>query len=115
MNAPTDLATSERARTSFPRPAYRILELEVECHGDAARTARVISAEVNNSPLALARACLGDVEVYPVPAAGTTPSGSLTLSLRLRDRSQILDRLHQEELVTIVSRCARVLDARRIP
>lgn len=115
MTAAPQLTAVGAAGASFPRPAYRLLEIELELPEDPARLARVISARVNNSPLALASAHVGDVEVYPVPSPGATTAASLTLSFRVRDRSQILDRLHQEELVTIVSRCARVLDARRIP
>jgi len=118
MSTTTDLAPEAAqvvASRHTPRSQRLEVEVEVDVDCDPVRSARVISAHVNNSALSLAEARVGDVAVYPVPSADTAEGTSMILTLRLRDQSRWLDRLHQEEIVALVSRCARVRDSRRLP
>jgi hypothetical protein len=90
----------------------RVLEVEVVAGGDPARTARMLSAMVNNSPMALCEVLVGDQSAYPVPSTTCTPRGPMVLRLRLRDRGQVLDGLHVAEVVEIIGSLCRVVDTR---
>ncbi len=99
----------------MPRPRYRTLEIEVVAGGDPARFARIVSALVNNSPMALASVQVGDQRAYPVPSLAASGRGPMVLTLRPRDAAEVLDRFLVEQIVAIVSTTARVVDARRLP
>ena len=100
---------------SMPRPPYRTLELEVVAGGDPERFARIVSALVNNSPMALASVQVGDQRAYPVPSRVAAGRGPMVLTLRPRNAAEVLDRFLVEQIVAIVSTTARVVDARRLP
>lgn len=105
----------DAAIAPMPRPPYRTLEVEVVAGGDPVRFARIVSALVNNTPMALASVQVGDQSAYPVPARVTPGRGPMVLTLRPRNAAEVLDRLLMEQIVAIVATTARVVDARRIP
>lgn len=99
-------APAEPSTGASPAP----LELTVEFHGDPVRFARMVSAMVNNTAVALYEATVDDRIVYPVG----TPVGNGTVRLRFRPRNPArgIDALVLEEVVAIVGSIAPLTERR---
>ena len=121
MSAAASAPESTLQRHDPPRPArstsvrQRTLEIEVIVGGDPIRFGRVLSALVNNSPMALAAVTAGERAVYPVPSSVVTRRRPIVLTLRMRDRNQHLDGLLVAEIVSIVSTMCTVVEVWRRP
>lgn len=90
------------------------LELVVMAGGGIDRFARIISAMVNNTPVALYEVLVGEQTAYPVGEA-VTPRGPAVLRFRPRHGGRGIDGLLVEQVVGIVGSMARVLDVRYGP
>lgn len=86
MNPPATNVAGER-----PGAHERSFEVEIEHHGDATRFARIASALVNPSPVALASAAVDGTVVYPVAAAVPLSGTVVRLRFRTRDRQRPVD------------------------
>lgn len=112
------------AEVPFPGPGtdpvhpslrYRTLEVEVRAGGDPQRQARVLSAMVANSPVALLRLEVGEEVVHPLGATTLGARQNRVLVFGMRDRGAPFDRLATAEVLDLVRGTAHVLDARRLP
>jgi hypothetical protein len=101
--------------TTAPRPARSGLVLELAAVADPVRAARRLSALVNNTRVALTELTAAGTTAYPVPIGAVTADGPVLARFSLREAGATVDRLLQEELVSLVSSTHRVLTARRVP
>jgi len=92
------------------RHRHQTLVLMGSATEDPARLARIVSALVNNTSLALTQVSVGVTPVYPVDQRGLDDHATepVELTFRLRSTSLVLDQLIVEHVVAIVSSVARV-------
>jgi hypothetical protein len=87
------------------------LEVVVMAGGSADRFGRMVSALVNNTPVALYEVLVGEQRAYPVGPA-VTARGPVVLRFRPRNPARGVDGLVVEQVVALVGGVARVLDVR---
>lgn len=87
------------------------LEVIVLTGGNPVRFGRMISAMVNNTPMALFEVMVGERVAYPVPSV-VTARGPVALRFRARNVQRTMNGLDVEEVLGIVSSMARILEVR---
>ena len=92
------------------RPRHQTLVMVGSATEEPARLARIVSALVNNTNLALTQVSVGVTPVYPVDQRGLDDQATapVELTFRLRSTSLVLDQLLVEHVVAIVSSVAHV-------
>lgn len=114
LPSPCDLRPGDDTAPAPDRPVLRSFEVVVEHLGDAARFARIVSAEVNPMPVALATATVDGTVVYPVASVAGLSGRVVRLRFRTRDRRTPLDTLLIDAVVERVAGHGVVLGVVRL-
>ena len=114
---PAELPQTSAENPTVVRPTLlgRTLLIEVDHDDDPVRFARIASARVNNTRMALREVHVGSARVYPVMNESAPITNRRELTFTMRDANATLDHLLIEEVVGIVSSMASALTVRRGP